>query len=258
MQFTSADIAAMVGTYFWPFVRIAALVTAAPVFSSTFVPVRARLVMALALTAVIAPVIPPVPAVDALSAAGIMMLVEQIIVGVTMGFILHLVFNAFIIGGQIIAMQMGLGFASMVDPQNGAQAPVISMFYILMVTLFFFTMDGHLTLIAIVAQSFTTLPIGEAGIGREGFWQVTRWASQMFAGGVMVALPAVAALLLVHVAMGVMGRAAPQLNIFAVGFALTIIVGFYIMLLSLPSAFSQFDALTAEAFAVMTQLVRGE
>jgi len=255
MLLTAAEISALVGNYFWPFVRIAGLVTAMPLFSSQFIPVRVRLIIAVALTVVIVPVIPDVPSIDALSIKGMLLVLHQLLIGICMGFIFHLVISAFIIGGQIIAMQMGLGFSTMVDPVNGAQAPVLSMFFMLLVTLFFVLLDGHLALIGIVAKSFFTLPISDQGIGREGYWELALWGSDMFKGSLLVAMPAVTALLLVNLALGVMGRAAPQLNIFAVGFSITITAGFYFMLISLPVVLVQFENLSVNAFGVIKGLV---
>ncbi len=254
MLFTGAEISAMVGSFMWPLIRIAALVTAMPVFSSKFIPVRARLALAMALTMIIAPIIPPVPAIDAVSLPGVFVAVQQILIGVAMGFIFHLVFAAFTIGGQIIAMQMGLGFSTMVDPVNGSQAPVLSMFYVLLVTLFFLLLDGHLALIGIISESFVTLPIAPDGLTRHDFYSLAAWGSDMFVGALLVALPAVTALLLVNMALGVMGRAAPQLNIFAVGFSITIAGGFYVILVSLPVVLNQFESLSTNAFGVVKDI----
>lgn len=255
MLFTGAELSAMVGSYFWPFVRIAALVTAMPIFSSAFVPIRTRLIIALALTIVIAPVIPPVPAVDAMSINGVLLIVQQILLGVLMGFIFHLVFAVFTIGGQIVAMQMGLGFATMIDPVNGSQAPVLSMFFILLVTLFFFVLNGHLAAIGVVADSFKSMPIGVETVDKQSFWMLVTWASSMFVGATLVALPAVTALMLVNMSLGVIGRAAPQLNIFAVGFSITIVAGFYVIMTSLPVALTQFEGVSYDAFSVVKNIV---
>lgn len=256
MLFTAAELSQMVGSYFWPFVRIAAMIMAMPVFSSNFIPMRVKLILALALTSIIAPIIPQVPLIDAVSPEGFLLILHQVLIGIVMGFIFHFVFSAFTIGGQVIAMQMGLGFSTMVDPVNGAQVPVLSMFYILLVTLFFFALDGHLATIGVLADSFQTLPIGLTGMEREDFWTMAAWASEMFIGAVLVALPAVTALLLVNMALGVIGRAAPQLNIFAVGFSLTIAGGFYVILVSLPVVLVQFENITTSAFDVMKDIVK--
>ena len=245
----------MVGSYVWPFVRISAFIAAMPVFTSTFINVRIRLILAIAITIVAVPMLPPVPEIDALSIEGVLLIMQQILIGVAMGGIFHMVFAVFTIGGQIIAMQMGLGFATMIDPVNGAQAPVLSMFYILLVTLFFFLLDGHLAVIGLLVDSFVSMPIGGEGISEASMWNIVAWAGTMFSSAIMVSLPAVTALLLINMSLGVIGRAAPQLNIFAVGFSITITAGFYVILISLPVVLSQFKVVVHLAFDLIKQIV---
>jgi len=248
MHFTGAEISSIVGTYFWPLVRIAAMITAMPIFSSAFMPIRARLMFALALTIIIAPTVPPVPVIDALSFPGMLIVFQQILIGVLMGFIFHLVFAVFTIGGQIAAMQMGLGFATMIDPVNGSQAPVLSMFFVLLVTLLFFVLDGHLAMIGLVADSFHSFPIGTDFVERHNFWDMASWGTNMFASAILVSLPPVTALLLINMSLGIIGRAAPQLNIFAVGFSITIVAGFYVIMTGLPIVLVQFENVSVSAF----------
>lgn len=237
MEFSSAEITGLIGSYFWPFFRIAALVMAAPIFSSNFVNNRSRLLIALAISIVIVPTIPnAAPAVEPFSGDGLLIVAHQILIGACMGFMLQFLFNAFIIAGQIIAMQMGLGFASMVDPQNGVTVPVISQFYLIFVTLVFISLDGHLILIQVLAESFVTLPIMSSGIPNTGFRDLVGQASWMYASGVLVALPAIGSLMMVNLAFGILSRAAPQISPFSIGFPLTIILGFGVMYVTLPAA----------------------
>ena len=255
LNFTGAEISALVGGYMWPFVRIAAMITAIPVFSSTFVPIRARLMIAIGITIIIAPVIPAVPEIDAMSIPGVLLVLQQLLIGIIMGFIFHLVFAIFTIGGQIIAMQMGLGFATMIDPVNGSQAPVLSMFFILLVTLLFFIFDGHLVMIGLVADSFYSMPISYEAMDKQNFWNMVMWGSTMFSSAILVSLPAVTALLLVNMSLGIIGRAAPQLNIFAVGFSITITAGFYVIMVSLPVVVVQFENASLDAFSQIKDFV---
>jgi len=254
MLFTGEELSAMVGTYFWPFVRIAAMISAMPVFSSNFIPVRVRLILAIALTVVIAPVIPPVPVIDALSLNGVLLIIQQLLIGVSMGFIFHIVFAAFTIGGQIVAMQMGLGFSTMVDPVNGSHTPVLSMFYILLVTLLFFILNGHLVMIGVIAQSFNTMPIDVSGMAVTSFWEIVIWGKIMFVGAILISLPAVTALLFVNMSLGLIGRAAPQLNIFAVGFSITITAGFVALMMSMPVVVTQFENISLDAFKMIKSI----
>lgn len=257
MHFSSAEIAAWVGTFLWPLTRVAALMSVAPVLGSRTLPRRIRVMVALALTWTILPFVPPTPILEPLSPSGLLVVIQQVLIGLSMGFLLRLVFGALELGGQMIATQMGLGFASLVDPQNGAQSPLLSQFYTLLGTLIFLGLNGHLLLIQMLADSFQTLPVAPTAVDRDLLWTLVTWASRMFAGAVLIALPAIASLLMVNLAFGVMTRAAPQLNIFAVGFPITLVLGLLILLYSLPILLHQLNDLFAEAFRSTGQLLGG-
>ncbi len=235
MEFSIAEITGALGSYLWPFFRIAAMVMVAPIFSSNFVSARARLLLALAVSIVVIPNTPAaMPEVEPMSATGMLIIAQQILIGACMGFMLQLLFNAFIVAGQIIAMQMGLGFASMVDPQNGVMVPVISQFYLIFVTLIFVTIDGHLIMIQVLSESFTTMPVAASGLAPMDFRDVVAQASWMYAAGVIIALPAIGSLMMVNLAFGILSRAAPQISPFSIGFPMTIIMGFVIIMVTLP------------------------
>jgi flagellar biosynthetic protein FliR len=257
MVITSAEITGWIGAYLWPLFRIGAAFGAMPMLGARFVPVRVRLGLAIAVTLVVAPLLPAPPAVDPLSAAGFSITAQQILIGAMMGFALTMVFQIFIHGAQIIAMQMGLGFASLVDPQNGVQVPVLSQFYAIMVMLIFLGLDGHLALIEVVVESFRTLPVGASGLALASLWDLVSFASEMFGGAVRIALPAIVALLLVNMAFGVMSRAAPQLNILAIGFPLTLVLGFAVVLFTLPSIPPLVSEYVADGFALIGRLMGG-
>jgi flagellar biosynthetic protein FliR len=235
MSFTGAELISWLATLLWPFMRIGAMFAAAPLFSARSVPVRIRVLLALFISWLLIPIIPEPPQVDLISGEALLISISQVLIGLAMGFILQMVFAAFVIAGQSIATAMGLGFASMVDPQNGVQVPVISQAFLIMATLVFLALNGHLVFIEVLANSFQNLPIGPFFLSREALWQLVIWGSDMFAGGMLIALPAVAALLLVNLAFGVTSRAAPQLNIFAVGFPIMIMVGLAFIILTLPT-----------------------
>ena len=254
MSFTETEIIASVSAWLWPAFRIAAFVTAAPVFGNRPVPSRVKVGIALVLTMVIAPTVPSVPAVDPVSLRGALITVQQVVIGLSLGFAIRLVFICLEIAGQQIAQLMGLGFASLVDPQNGIDVPVVSNFYIILGTLVFLALNGHLVVIEALANSFTTLPIDERGISAGGFWQLTTQAGWIFSSAILMVLPAVAALLTVNMAFGVMSRAAPQLNIFAVGFPITMFFGFVVMFLTLSNVMSMLTGLFEQSFAVFDSL----
>ena len=185
-----------------------------------------------------------------------MILLQQILIGVMMGFILQMVFAALVFGGQVIAYSMGLGFASMVDPQNGVQVPVLAQYYLIFATLLFLIFNGHLLMISLVVDSFHSLPVAVDGIVRNDLLELVAWGSRLFAGGLLIALPIMGAMLLVNMGMGVVMRAAPQLNIFSIGFPITILLGFFLMWMTLPNVMDSFNHLLQEAFQLVMQTLR--
>lgn len=255
LQISSADLTAWLGAYLWPFFRIGALFMSMPVIGSRPVQKRVRLILTLLVTVVVAPLLPPAPAVDPLSGEGVLITLHQLLIGIAMGFALQLVFQIFVLAGQIIAMQAGLGFAAMMDPQSGASVPVVSQFYTILLTLTFLTLNGHHAVIEAMVESFRVLPIAAHGLQRDALWQLVLWGQQMFAGAVSISLPAVAALLLVNMGFGVMTRVAPQLNIFAVGFPITLMLCFVIMLATLPGLLGQIEVYIVKGLTLISQLL---
>ncbi len=257
MHFTSAEITAIIGAWIWPLFRIGAMVMAAPVFGARSVPTRVKLVITLALTMIIAPLLPPMPEVGIFTPLGFLTIVQQVLIGIVMGFAAQLAFSAVITGGQVIAMQMGLGFSLMVDPQNGSQAPVLSQFYVLFAILIYLALNGHLVLIQVLLDSFSLIPVGPEGLQTGEFRKLADWGGQIFAGGLAIALPAIASLLVVNIAFGVMTRAAPQLNIFAIGFPITMILGFALILITLPGIVPRTGTLFNGVYELLRQLLGG-
>lgn len=257
MLFTSADIASWAGSLVWPFTRIAAMLTIAPIFGAQVVPLRVRLVVALLLTWVVLPVIPRVPVIDPLSAASALVTVQQILLGLAIGFSLQLVMTTLVIAGQAIAMGMGLGFAQMVDPQNGVSVPIIGQYYLVIATLLFLALNGHLALLRVLVDSFHSVPIGVDALTREDFREIAYWGVRMFGDAVMVALPAVASILLVNISFGVVSRAAPQLNIFGVGFPVTLMLGFIVLVFALSNLLPELRQILDEALMAAGSLGGG-
>jgi flagellar biosynthetic protein FliR len=215
----------------WPFFRIAGIVMVAPVFGARLVPSRTRLAFAVAATFVLAPLVPVTEPFELSLKAGFTV-IQEVLIGAAMGFCLQMIFDALIVAGQTIAMSMGLGLATMIDPQRGVTVPVISQFFVILGFLIFLSLGGHLATIRLVSDSFTLLPIGHA-VSREGVWMMASWGGQMLAGAVRIALPAATALLVANIAFGVMSRAAPSMNLFAVGLPAGLLLGFLILLLNL-------------------------
>jgi flagellar biosynthetic protein FliR len=258
IAFTSVELNAYVGSLLWPFMRIGAMLMAAPVFGARLVPVRVRLALAVMLAWILSPMVyHDVVVIDPLSAEGLMVAAQQVLIGLAMGFTLQLVFSAVVIAAQSMAMGMGLGFATAVDPQNGVQVPVVAHYYLTLATLIFLAMNGHLLLIQVLVDSFQSLPVGVDGLSREGIWALVNWGGRMFAGAVLIALTAMTSLLIINIAFGVMSRAAPQLNIFGVGFPVMMGAGFIVIMLGLPGLTPQLADLLQDAFELIGLLVAG-
>ena len=245
---------ALLESWIWPFFRVAGLLMAAPVIGTRSVPVRIRLVMAIAITLAIVPVLPVPIYLEPFTGPWFLTSFQQVIIGTAMGLTIRSIFVALEIAGQAIGQLMGLMLASMVDPQNGNQVPVIGQFYLLLSTLLFLAVDGHLLMVQALVNSFHHLPIGVEGLSRNAAWEIMNWLSTILSTAVLIALPAIAALLIVNLAFGVMTRAAPQLNIFAVGFPIMIILGVFIVMLTLDGFIPHMINLYDVGFSMLDNL----
>jgi len=219
----------------------------APIFGARFVPGRYKIILSGAITLLVAPLLPAMPDVSPFSGPGLVITVQQIIIGAAIGFVLQIVFDALAMGGQLLANTMGLSFAFNVDPLRGASAPVVGQFYTLIATLTFLALNGHVAIIQVLVDGFRDLPVGTTGLGTDGYWQIVLWGSTLFRGALMVALPGLTALLVVNLAFGVVSRAAPSLNLFAIGFPVTLVGGLLIVLAGLPAMQEAFIQLMRES-----------
>lgn len=255
LELTDTQIGTWVATFILPLFRVTAVLMTMPIFGTKMLPARLRLYVAVAITVVIVPALPPLPQFDPLSLRGLLLCAEQIIVGALFGFSLQLLFQAFVIAGQIVAVQMGMAFASMVDPANGVNVAVVSQFMTMLVSILFLLMNGHLVVFEVLSESFTTLPVGNALVVQH-FWEIAGRLSWVFGAGVLLILPVVTALLVVNVSFGVMTRAAPQLNIFSIGFPLTLVLGLGLFWVGLADILSHYQALASEALQWLRDLAR--
>jgi len=253
---TTGQLEAWIGQLFWPFVRIGACFMVAPAFGALFVPARVRLVLAGAVSLLVAPLVSS-PAVAPFSWAGMIITIQQIIIGVALGFALQVLFDAVAMGGQLLANSMGLSFAFNVDPMRGTGTAALGQLYALLVMLTFLALDGHLAIIEVLVEGFRTLPIGETGLGSAQLWTLVSWGTTIFSGALAVALPGLTALLIVNIAFGVMSRAAPTLNLFAVGFPISLVFGLVIALAGLPSVQTSFVRLLGQGFLLVASLLSG-
>ncbi|WP_054774530.1 flagellar biosynthetic protein FliR [Methylogaea oryzae] len=251
MHYSEAQMLEWVGRFMWPLLRVGSLFISLPVFTSHGVPARARLILAVVISLALAPAVPTPPAIALFSLEGFATVAQQLFIGVLTGYILQLVYATTVYGGNIVSLSMGLGFASLIDPQTGVQVPVVAQIYLILTTLIFLGTDGHLLLIEMLADSFQTIPVGVDGIGLPALKALLAWSSLVFSGGILMALPIMSVLLFITIGMGVATRAAPQLSIFSVGFPLTIGAGLFLLWSLIPEAVQNAARLLREAYGLV-------
>jgi flagellar biosynthetic protein FliR len=237
ITFTTAELDALLATFFYPLARILALLTAAPPFNNASLPNQVRLILGLAVTVALAPVIAGtpgmLPAVSPASGIGLLILAEQMLIGYAMGFTVRLVFSAIDMAGHTFSTQMGLGFATSYDPSSASQTIVVAEMIGVLALLMFMGIDGHLMVLSTLAQSFQALPIGSMP-GSATWSNLANAGVIVFSSGLLLALPIIVALFITNTALGVLGRVSPQLNIIVVGFPVTISLGFSALYVCLP------------------------
>jgi flagellar biosynthetic protein FliR len=253
LALTDAQISTWVASFMLPLFRIIAVLMTMPIIGTTLVPRRVRLYLAVAMTVAVAPVLPAMPTVQALDLSALLLIGEQIIIGAGMGLALQLFFHIFVVAGQIISTQMGMGFASMVDPTNGVSSATIGQFFTMLVTLLFLAMNGHLVVLEILVESFTTMPVG-SGLLVNNFWELATGLGWVMGSALRLVLPAITALLVVNIAFGVMTRAAPQLNILSIGFPMTLVLGMIIVWIGMADILAQYQVLVTEALQMLREL----
>ncbi len=240
LTLSSADLDTLLALFFFPFVRILAWLSFDPLLGNRAVPMRVRVALAMVLAAVVTPLLPADTPMRIASGDNALILLQQIAIGAALGFALRIVFTAVEYAGQLMGLQMGLSFATLFDPVNGAQTQVIAQFLVLTTALILFAFNGHHLVITALVQSFTEIPIGST-LSADGFAMLANWGGVLFAVGLHIALPVTAALLATNLTIGMMSRASPQLNIFAIGFPLTLGVGFIVLYLGLTYLPTQLD-----------------
>jgi flagellar biosynthesis protein FliR len=256
ISISSAQLDTWLALFVFPLTRILGLLATAPVFNSVALPLRVRLIAGLAIALALAPALPPLPTIPASSWIGLAVLGEQLLIGVLLGFTLRITFAAVDIAGELIGLQMGLGFATFFDPGSGGQTPVISEFLGLLTALIFLSLNGHLLALSVLAESFTLLPISTSPIHTTAFSSLMAWSATLFSMGILLALPVISALLIANIALGVLARIAQQLNLFAIGFPVTLALGFLVLLLSLPYMGAAMEGLFIRGFQAMGTILR--
>lgn len=251
---TSAQLTAWMAAFVFPLARIMALIASAPVLGNKQIPMRIKISLGMLLTFIIAPNIDVPSGIDPASAQGLLILIQQILAGLAMGFAMRLIFTAVEMAGDLAGMQMGLGFASFYDPVNASYTPVIAQFLGIIATLAFLAMNGHLYMLAALADSFQAFPISSSLPSAAAFRTLVEWGSTIFSHALQLAMPLIGALMITNLALGILTRSAPQLNIFAVGFPITLAVGLSTLALSLPYLAPMLEHVVNEGLDMMQRI----
>ena len=249
LTFTEAQLMGWITPIFWPFLRILGVFSAAPLFSSRSVPIRTRIGLAFVIAVCIQPALPAPPTLSLNSPQAFGAVVQQLAIGLSIGLAARIVFAAIEMAGEIVGLQMGLNFAGFFDPSTGSQASTVGRFYGNTTMLLFIVLNGHLLLIQAVAASFTAFPVGDDTWSALRQMRLFELGAVIFSYGLWIALPLIATLLFVNVVLGIISRIAPQMNVFAIGFPLTLSVGLIGIAASLP--------LLAEPMRRLMQLLAG-
>ncbi|MFC7287744.1 flagellar biosynthetic protein FliR [Herminiimonas glaciei] len=254
ISLTSAELNTWIAAFLWPLTRIIGMISVAPLFGNVSVPARVKIGLGIMLAMIIAPTVPAMPALDPMSLQGLLILAQQLIIGLSIGFAMRITFAGVEMAGEIIGMTMGLGFASFFDPQTRARSSAISQFLALLTLTIYLATNLHLVVLSTLAQTFEMLPISSSFLSAGGMLEVVKWGGRIFSAGVQLSLPVVAALLITNIALGILTRAAPQLNIFGIGFPITIGVGFIMIGIVLPYLMNPIINLIQEGIVAMGRI----
>ena len=242
LTFSEAQLTAWLAPIVWPFLRVLALFGAMPVLAQRSVPVRLRVALAFLVAVCAQASLPQMPVIALDSAQAFMAVAQQVLIGLALGFAARVVFAAIEFAGELVGLQMGLNFAGFFDPATGGQTTAVSRLFGTSVSWLFIVMNGHLLLIAAVVQSFHAFPVGAEPFAFLRATQPQVWGAEIFRLGLWIALPVVAMLMFVNLVLGVVSRVAQQMNIFSIGFPITLGVGLGGVMLTLPLMGAPFTA----------------
>jgi len=250
---TESQLVAWLSPILWPFLRVLAIFTAAPIFSSRAFPVRARVALAFFIAVAAQASLQNQPVISMNGPQAFGAVVQQVGIGLAIGFAVRLVFGAVELAGEIVGIQMGLGFAAFFDPSISAQSNAAARFFGYMAFLLFLALNGHLMVLMAVIQSFETFPVGQNFLEALGKMKLHGLGADLFASGLWIALPMIGMLMFVNLAIGIVSRVAPQMNMFAVGFPITVTVGLIGIAATLPMLDQPFMALMERAVDIFSR-----
>lgn len=255
VEFSFAELQALIAAFIWPFTRITGLMLTSPIYGHDSIPRQAQIVFAAAVAVLITPVIPPVPDIPLYSWTGFGIIVEQLLIGAAIGLVIRVTMAAVLATGEFIGLKMGLAFAVFFDPSSGVNLAVLSRFLYMITLLMFLAFNGHLLVLEILVTSFETLPIGIGRFNPDGFIMMARYGATIFSVGMLMALPILAALLVVSVSLGILNRSAPQLTIFNIGFPASLLLGIVMLMILMTDIAAFLERMFSRGLAFLQNLL---
>ncbi|MDX3773757.1 flagellar biosynthetic protein FliR [Chromatiaceae bacterium AAb-1] len=241
MEFPLSVLMQAIADYLLPLCRVTGMLMIMAGIGVRNVPMRIKTALVVMITLIIMPTLPPVPNTDLMSLGMVLQVTQQLLIGFALGFISLMFITTFVVAGQLLASQTGLAFASMVDPASGVNVPAIGQFYLILATLLFWVFDGHLIMIQMLVFSFETLPVTDSWWDVTHYQTVVEFGGWMFATALAIALAPIVSMLVVNLSFGIMTRAAPQLNVFSIGFPITMLAGLLILWLTMDTFLFHYD-----------------
>ena len=254
LTFDSSQLMLWLSQFFWPMVRVLALIATAPILSERSVSRKVKVGLAFMITWLLVPMLPP-SQVTLFSVGGLWLLIQQMLIGIALGFTMQFAFAAVRTAGEVIGLQMGLSFATFFDPGSRLNMPVLARFLDMLAMLLFLSFNGHLWLISLLADSFHTLPIGGEPLNANAFLALTKAGGLIFLNGMMLALPLITLLLTLNMALGLLNRVSPQLSVFAIGFPITLSIGILTMGILMPLLAPFCEHLFSEVFDLLSDII---
>jgi flagellar biosynthesis protein FliR len=252
---SETQINQFLGQYLWPIMRISAFYFAVPIIGARVIPARVRIILSLFTAMLVVPLLPNAPIISFMSLPGMILIMKEVLIGLALGFSLQLMMHIFILVGQFVALKLGLGFAAQNDPASGVSVTILSQFYLLLSTLLFLAINGHLVVIQMLVDSFQSFPVGGAGLTTAHYLHIVKLFSWMFSSALLISLPLLTSMMIVNISFGVMSRSAPQMNVFTVGMPITLLFGYLLMWYSLSNFLPLFNQIIDEGLHVTRMLL---
>lgn len=256
LSVTDVQLNAWLASLMFPLVRILGVISSAPLFGNRGVSIRVRVAIGLGISIAVLPSLPPMPDVAPASGLGLAIMAQQFLIGAGIAIMMRIVFAAVDVAGELVGLQMGLSFAAFFDPDSGGRTAVVAEFMGLITSLLFLALNGHLLIVEVMIRSFEWLPVSTEPLHGNGWMVAVRFGATLFSAGLLLAMPIMATLLVVNIAMGILTRASPQLNLFAIGFPITLGAGFMVLMISMEAFAPTMQYLFDRGFDAVGELVQ--